>query len=177
MHNRPKLAHTNFNHDLTLQSVPGSSVGFFRRRCLRRSHRWEVAGLHGRCKTTRPAHSWLPTPPSLRRRCTSPLPLNTVAAARVLGLGIAAVCGCNWGTGWGRGTCLNSRGRSYPFREGIWVHTQMHITRIRLQIGPIRCRAYTVAWLKLGENYNGASIVLRVVMARFKNGKIIMAPT
>ena len=59
--------------------------------------------------------------------------------------------------------------------EGKRVHTKIRLTPIRLKVAPRRCLVYIVACLKQARNYNGTGIVCRIVMVRFKNGRIIMA--
>ena len=59
--------------------------------------------------------------------------------------------------------------------EGISVHTNIRGPPVRLQVGHGRRRAYKMACFKQVENYNGTSIVSRIVMPSFKNVKIIIA--
>ena len=59
--------------------------------------------------------------------------------------------------------------------EGKRVHTKICHSQIRLQVAPSCCQTYIMASFKQAQNYNGAGVVLRIVMACFENVKIIMA--
>ena len=64
---------------------------------------------------------------------------------------------------------------AYPFGEGKRVPTKIRYSEIRLQVAPSCCQTYIMASFKQSQNYNGAGIVLRIVMVFFENSKIVMA--
>ena len=59
--------------------------------------------------------------------------------------------------------------------EGKRVPTKIRYSKIRLQVAPSCCQTYIMASFKQSQNYNGAGIVLRIVMAFFENPKTVMA--
>ena len=63
----------------------------------------------------------------------------------------------------------------YPFRRGQKTPYGNTFDSNTPESGPKTLSAYRVAWLKLEKNCNGVGIVSRIVMARFKNGEIVMA--
>jgi len=97
-----------------------------------------------------------------------------IAAARVLGLRMAGEHERN-----GRMDTDGERRRPSAWLilsgKGKRVHTKIRHSQIRLQVAPSCCQTYIMASFKQSQNYNGAGVVLRIVMACFGNMKIIMA--
>lgn len=100
---------------------------------------------------------------------------GTGTAAGVLGLGIGE--GEARGERGGGHANGPSAGRRWLILsgEGKRVPTKIRYSKIRMQVAPSCCQTYIMASFKQSQNYNGAGIVLRIVMAFFENPKIVMA--
>lgn len=98
------------------------------------------------------------------------------------GAGAAEGCCCRGG-GAAEASCAatwtpvrrNLRGAETEAEEHDEGHTGVRNVYIRLQVGPIRPNAYTMAYFRFLKSCNGMCSISRIVMADFQTLTIVIA--